>query len=149
MEREVRKVPANWTHPKNKALSGGSFENEAEDWDVQKIAWNAGIYFNKRTGKLKRKDPSVESLSFENWHGSRPKEEDYMPNWPISERTHYQLYETTTLGTPLSPPMPTIDSLARWLANNKKVSGVGEKSYDDWLGFICLNLYSEQLIKSR
>jgi len=149
MGQEVRRVPANWEHPENKALLSGSFEDEVEDWDVQKIVWEAGVYLNKRTGKLTKKDSSLESLSFEAWRCPRPKEEDYMPNWPISERTHYQLYENVTIipgmGVPISPPMPTIDSLAHWLADDR----VGKKSYNDWLGFICLNLFGEQIVKSR
>jgi hypothetical protein len=139
MGREVRKVPPTWEHPENKPLRGRSFEEDAEKWDIQKIAWDCGLYLSN--GELKRRDSSMPD-SFDDWDGKRPEKEDYMPNWPESERTHYQMYETTTLGTPISPPMPTIDSLAHWLAdNNASAAADFTCTYEEWLRFICLNLY--------
>ncbi len=34
-----------------------------------------------------------------------PDHRDYMPSWKPSECTHYQMYETTTEGTPISQPL--------------------------------------------
>ncbi|MEW8026304.1 MAG: hypothetical protein AB2806_00995 [Candidatus Thiodiazotropha sp.] len=57
-----------------------------------------------------------------------------MPNWKPGEATHYQMYETTTPGTPISPVMPSAQSLAHWLVEHQ-VSAFGEQtaSYDAWL----------------
>lgn len=60
-----------------------------------------------------------------------------MPEWIDTERTHWQLYETTTEGTPISPPMPTPEALARWLADTG-ASAFGDMTatYDQWLSTI-------------
>ncbi len=57
-----------------------------------------------------------------------------MPEWSVEERTHYQMYENTTEGTPLSPVMDSPESLAKWLVDNEANAGGGEKaSYKGWL----------------
>ncbi|MDB5236909.1 MAG: hypothetical protein JWL88_11 [Parcubacteria group bacterium] len=67
-----------------------------------------------------------------------PEESDrHMPNWPVSERTHYQMYETTTEGKPISPVCETPEELARWLADNKASAFAGmPANYDHWLSMI-------------
>ena len=85
MGREVRKVPENWIHPKDKN----------------------GKYI-----------PLLES--------------EYS-----REATHYQMYETTTKGTPISPVLKTPEKLAKWLADNNANGGSGIKlNYEDWLEVI-------------
>ena len=60
-----------------------------------------------------------------------------MPVWPEAERTHWQLYETTTAGTPLSPPMPTAEALAGWLACHHVEAAPGFKgTARQWLALI-------------
>ena len=61
----------------------------------------------------------------------------YMPNWPESERTHWQMYECTSEGTPISPVMDSPEELARWLADNNVPSFARHgASYEQWLGMI-------------
>lgn len=47
MSREVRRVPANWEHPKNErghiALFGGSFKESAANWDEEAAQWEKGF----------------------------------------------------------------------------------------------------------
>ena len=46
----------------------------------------------------------------------------------------YQMYETTTEGTPISPVMKTPEELARWLADNKaSACGSMTATYEEWL----------------
>lgn len=59
----------------------------------------------------------AEGYTIEEWCGPRPVPEDYMPDWQEEERTHLQMYESTTEGTPISPIMATKEELARWLAD--------------------------------
>jgi hypothetical protein len=60
-----------------------------------------------------------------------------MPDWPKEQRTHYQMYETTTEGTPISPVMDSPESLARWLVDNNAASfGPCTATYEQWLGTI-------------
>lgn len=57
-----------------------------------------------------------------------------MPHWKNGEATHYQMYETTTAGTPISPVMETPEKLARWLVNNNTLAfGHKTASYEAWL----------------
>lgn len=49
----------------------------------------------------------------------------------------WQLWETTSEGSPISPPMPTPEALARWLADNDASSfGYQTESYEKWLDLI-------------
>lgn len=113
MPYEVRKVPANWEHPKDekggfKELLGWSIEDDIADWD-----------------------PEDEE--------DYPKECDYMPNWPTNERTHFQMYFTVGNGIPMSPVMETQEALARWLADNSTPETAGCASgatYEQWLAMI-------------
>lgn len=120
MGREVRMVPANWQHPKDKSgkyipLFGHSFAREAANWDVESAKWNAG----------ERPDYP------------RPVESDYMPDWPREQRTHFQMYECTSEGTPISPVMETAEQLARWLVDNAASAFAGmTATYEQWLATI-------------
>ncbi|WP_454629580.1 hypothetical protein [Bradyrhizobium cenepequi] len=48
-----------------------------------------------------------------------PDPVSHMPAWPTEARTHWQLYEVTTEGTPVSPPCASARELAKWLADNR------------------------------
>lgn len=49
----------------------------------------------------------------------------------------YQLWETTSDGSPLSPAFKTPEELARWLAdNNASTFGRMTTTYENWLAFI-------------
>lgn len=113
MGREVRRVPADWKHPKD--VDGNPVPLlEGYSEDVTKFA----------------SDPDV-------FDAEAPCRERYMPEWPKEERTHYQMYENTSEGTPVSPPMETPESLARWLADNKASAWAGKPaSYEAWLATI-------------
>jgi hypothetical protein len=66
-----------------------------------------------------------------------PSKSDYMPDWPESKKTHLQMYETTSEGTPISPVMETPEELARWLTDNKASAfGNMTATYEQWLSTI-------------
>lgn len=77
-----------------------------------------------------------------NWkHPKDSKDFEYIPTYedemPQVDATHYQMYETCTEGTPISPPMETKEGLARWLADNNASSfGSMRATYDQWLSMI-------------
>lgn len=79
-------------------------------------------------------EDEYQHLSFADWNGPKPKPEDYMPDWAEAERTHYQMYETTTEETPLSPVMDSPEALARWLTDtNASAFGNLTTDYNTWL----------------
>lgn len=137
MGREVRRVPSDWQHPKEYNPNRGSSEfkplyerdwaSAAAEWDCDRAKWEAG----------ERPDYASDyarDYPFDQWEGRRPFSEDYMPNWPAEQRTHFMMYEDTTEGTPISPAFATPEELARWLVdNNASAFGGMTADYDHWL----------------
>ena len=140
MSREVRRVPADWQHPKGAdgryiPLFDGSFSKSAADWDEEAAQWAKGFKRDYPEG-WEAKD-SDDTETFEEWDGERPVESTYMPEWPEEERTHLQMYESTTEGTPVSPVMETPEELAHWLADNAaSACGGMTATYGQWLATI-------------
>lgn len=138
MGREVRMVPADWKHPTDgfyhdhtrryiSLYDGADFPDRLSDWEDGKAKWDAGDFPSYATEESKK-------MSYSEWAGERPSEDDYMPNWPQSERTHYMMYENTSEGSPISPGFETPEELARWLADTGASSfGSSTASYDSWL----------------
>lgn len=132
MGREVRRVPANWQHPKDERghyipLLDGSYWAKAREWRESEAAWRRGEVPEYATEK------DLE-MPYSKWAGSHPDESDYRPDWPDELRTHYQMYETVSEGTPLSPVFATPEELARWCADNGADAGCGATAtYEQWL----------------
>ena len=125
MGREVRKVPADWQHPINKhgdyqPMYDKSFQAATAEWKDGYAKWEAG----------------ERQSDCEYWEWSSPPTdpEYYRPAWPEELRTHFQIYETVSEGTPLSPPCATIEDLAQWYATNGDPV-YGRVSYESALAF--------------
>ncbi len=144
MSREVRRVPASWEHPKYGSgrlipLLGGSFGAKLQQYKEEACQWALGNQrsYNSKGPKFVPRDAETDGMTFEVWDGEIPNQEDYMPDWPEAECTHYQMYETTSEGTPISPVMETPEALARWLAdNNASAFADMGATYDQWLTMI-------------
>lgn len=64
---------------------------------------------------------------------ARAEYEAWAPTEPPTGEA-WQMWETTSEGSPISPPMPTPEALARWLADNgASTFGRDTASYDQWL----------------
>ena len=151
MGRELRMVPVDWQHPTQETAWGSSyrplyrpgFAQAAAEWDEEAAQWADG--FRRSYGGTEKWEPRDEThaRSYEDWAGARPRVEDYMPDWPAEQRTHFMMYEDTSEGTPISPAFETAEELARWLANTgASAFGGMTASYDAWLstikrGFAC------------
>lgn len=141
MGREVRRVPANWAHPYDmtehravlRPLLDGDLAKLQAEWDVASAKWQEGLCDDYHGGWEPR-GSSRDYETYEEWDGKRPVAEDYMPQWPESERTHYQMYETCSEGTPISPVCASPEELAHWLADNEaSACGSIGASYEGWL----------------
>lgn len=133
MGREVRMVPPDWQHPKNERgnfiplFDGAGFESAAKEWDEEAAKWMRGEFPDYADDENKK-------LPYDEWAGERPDADNYMPDWPQSDRTHYMMYETTSEGTPISPAFSTPEELARWLADTgASAFGGSTASYEGWL----------------
>ena len=116
MSRQVRRVPANWEHPKDER---GHYIPMHEHFPYNEAEVSEGL----RDGWLKDDPPN---------YGV-----PVMPQWSDEERTHWQMYEDVSEGTPISPPMPSAEELARWLYENKASAGAyATATYEQWLNMI-------------
>jgi hypothetical protein len=60
-----------------------------------------------------------------------------MPSWPEEARLAWQMYETTTAGTPLSPPCASAKELAKWLSVHHASAGPNLLATEgEWLAMI-------------
>jgi hypothetical protein len=138
MGREVRRVPANWRHPKDEGgdfipLFGQCYTEAAAAWDEGREKWAEGLITDYEGG-WESADGRNLRMTWEEWAGERPEPQDYFPDWPEDSRTHFQMYETTTEGTPISPVMASPESLARWLADTGASAFAGMTApYESWL----------------
>ena len=138
MGREIRRVPKDWNHPKNERgkyipLLGRAFSERLERWDEGEKMWKKGLRDNCKDGWIPIEAEYI-GQSFSDWDGDRPVKKDYMPEWNESQKTHIQMYEDCTEGTPISPVMATPEELARWLAdNNASAFGDQTATYEQWV----------------
>lgn len=156
MGREVRRVTATWEHPKDengnyKPLLGYSFSKQLKDWKEEFEQWNKGFrknWYDENPWKPKEKDEL--EMTFEEWSGSEPLIEDYMPDWKEEEKTHIQMYEDTSEGTPISPVFDNAEDLARWLADNNSNSfGSSTATYEQWLHTINLGFAPSMIMDNN
>ena len=149
--REFRRVPKDWQHPRytvddapdvgavgqHKPLRDGrELARDLQEWDEAAAQWERGFV---RAATLPheevRWEPRDEDASgtYAEWDGDRPDPNDYTPNWPESERTHWMMYHSSS-GTPASPAFESIEPLARWLANHREGNLPDAMlSYEQWL----------------
>lgn len=121
MSRELRMVPKDWEHPKRE---DGRYTPLFDGYRAALQGFEDAI---KEKGLADAID----------YYGGGPMSEDYMPDWPDAERTHYMMYETTSEGTPISPAFETPEELARWLADNEASAFSNDTAtYEQWLRMI-------------
>ena len=130
MWREVRRVPANWQHPKRiskyrwteeyQPCRQRSLKEAIKDYYTDLKKWYKDYFDfveNGKTVKYERKTYSFKIGNFLDriWDEppSPPDPKYYMPEW---ER--FQLFEDVSEWTPLSPAFETAEELVDWLCNN-------------------------------
>lgn len=130
MGREVRRVPPNWEHPRDERgdfqpMHDKSFAEAARRWKAGLAEWESGA------DPARADHPDREWWE---WESNPPDRKYYRPEWRDEERTHYQMYEDVSEGTPISPVFATAEELAHWLADNKANAGAGRTAtYEQWL----------------
>ena len=104
MGREIRMVPKDWQHPEEdngnyKPLFDETFEEAAKEWK------NAFMDYEK--------NPESDCEYWE-WNGGPPERDWYRLEYK-GEANCFQMYETVSEGTPVSPVFETKEQLAAWL----------------------------------
>jgi hypothetical protein len=120
MGREIRRVPPNWQHPKSEeypdrdqAMYDRRFDDAAAEWREGLRKWEAG----EDDAREEYKNDDGTYQEYWEWHGNPPERAYYRP-WRDEEATWYQLWQTVSEGTPVSPPFATKEELAEYLAKN-------------------------------
>jgi hypothetical protein len=114
--REVRPVPLDWQHPQE----GGTYSDGSPRYRplysradyLHHLEHNAGCELED----LMDIDPA-----------------DYMPAMNEGTQYGYQLYETTTEGTPVSPVFPSLEELAAWCEDGATVFADRKWTREQWL----------------
>lgn len=122
MGREIRRVPSDWIHPKQtrriwtgqdyetvetsyyRPLYDKDYETAAQEWIAEFDQWRAGTH------------PHQSDDCRYYWeYANTPDEETHRSRkWTDEQATHYQIYETVSEGTPVSPVFATLDELVEW-----------------------------------
>ena len=110
MGREIRRVPLGWEHPKDDdgdflPCHDHDFRSAMTKWFEDWKAWDAGTHPD-------RKDRNYDFWEWE----SIPDPETSRPVFD-SDPTCYQIYETVTEGTPVSPVFESLVILVQWLVD--------------------------------
>ncbi len=121
MGREIRKVPNSWEHPKNdngcyKPLYDKSATEDFKLWLEEYEEFKKTEL--ERVAKDYKYDVNDPYSAFCDWHGPPPNYEYCRPNWDEATATWWQVYETVSEGTPVSPPFETADELIEYLVEN-------------------------------
>ena len=125
MGRELRKVPANWQHPKDERgkyipMFKEFYGDVLDTWIKQHYQWLDGTHKDL----IKKPELKKEIPFFALWDGDAPNIENYQKvKYCDEELTHIQLYETTSEGTPISPVFAKEDfeSLCEWAETNATI----------------------------
>lgn len=126
MGREIRMVPPNWQHPKYTQESAGwefrsridsympmfdrTFAEACREWKKEFAKWEAG----ERPDYCDDEDSKLE---YWEWSGE-PPDRKYYRAYEDSEATWFQVYETVSEGTPVTPPFATREELVEYLIAN-------------------------------
>lgn len=114
MSREIRRVPKGWEHPKDEhgdyiPLYDADYQTTAQEWLEACIAWSKGEHPDQK------KHPSVSEYKYYwEYDNPPPDPKSYRPKWDEGP-TCYQIYETVTEGTPVSPVFESDEELVAWL----------------------------------
>lgn len=118
MGREIRSVTPDWEHPKDDRgkyipMFNQDYKSAADGWIDSFKDWLEGKYPDQVSGLAKDGD------YFWDWAGNPPDRESYRErSWTEKEATHFQMYETVSEGTPVSPVFATLQELAEYLIAN-------------------------------
>lgn len=124
MGREVRRVPANWEHPKKKPKNdpynhGGYQPQFQQDWQDAMADWLERLD-EIRTNGVSEQEKEYYPRGLADWlqDDGRPPHPDYYSDYGGRECTWFQVYETVSEGTPVTPAFATKEELISYLAEN-------------------------------
>lgn len=129
MGREIRRVVPNWEHPKREFIGPREDDYQPMYDRCWEDAFEEFLDYYKKHGTKDTLD----------YFGSPPDPQYHRPKW-TEDGSWYQVYETVTEGTPVSPPFETKEELVKYLSENgdfwAQRRGSALMSYDKALEFV-------------
>jgi hypothetical protein len=130
MGREIRRVPPHWEHPRYTSdnarnsrdvgrfmsMADQDYETAAREWLEECDLWRAGTH-KAQSGKYCSK------LRFYWEYAGGPPDEDHCRPAFTAKPTWYQVYETVSEGSPVTPPFATEDELIEYLVTVGEMAG--------------------------
>lgn len=117
MGRELRMVPPNWNHPVVTRSYGNedfqpmfdrNYKDACDEWKEGFAKWEAG-----------ERPEWYTSTDSEYWeYAGNPPEREYYRPWNDEDATWFQVWETVSEGTPVTPPFATKEELIEYLVAN-------------------------------
>lgn len=137
MGRQLRRVPANWEHPKKDDGSYQPLHNEfygdaLNEWMKEHKQWEDDTHPDLKEDLERKKEHPF----FAMWDGNPPDVEYYhTKKYEPNELTHIQLYENTSEGTPVSPVFKAseLEKLCEWAAENATTFADFKASKEEWM----------------
>ena len=115
--REVRPVPLDWQHPEEPGTYSDGSPRYRPLHSRADLRYKVKFYAdNPQYADEWEYDPA-----------------DFMPEIPEGTPLGYQLYETTTEGTPVSPVFPSLQELAAWFGDSATVFASHKWTREQWL----------------
>lgn len=119
-------VPPNWEHPKKEKynyitgqsemryqpMHDHSYTQSMDEWIEGYLQWKKGEHPDQLSGLASGHE------KYADWAGNPPDADDYHPEWKDEERIWFQVYETVSEGTPVTPPFATREELVEYLVAN-------------------------------
>lgn len=118
MGREIRRVPPNWEHPQDKhghhiPLHDTDIETAGREWLDNCIAWENGTHQDF----VERPELKIKYPFYWMWSGDPPDPKYRRPKFEV-EPTWFQVYETVSEGTPVTPAFATKEELIDYLVEH-------------------------------
>lgn len=117
MGREIRRVPPNWVHPKmdhyGREVDQPMFDKE---FDAAFADW-LSEFDAMRRGEMTDIDRECYPRGLADWlQDNHAPDPAYYRPWKDGEGTWFQVWETVSEGTPVTPPFATPAELVNYLA---------------------------------
>lgn len=122
MGRELRLVPPNWRHPQVKHEYSGEMRDQPmfdENFDDVFAAWL--VEFDRiRSDDLTDNERGYWPRRLADWlrDAGAPPDPAYYRPWRDDEATWFQVWQTVSEGSPVTPPFETKEELVEYLVEN-------------------------------
>lgn len=129
MGREIRMVPPNWQHPKDERghaqpMHNSNIHDRFADWleNFDRIRRGELTDLERECYADPKEHPEGPLLAWLNDEGYIPDPKYFVP-WKPEEATWFQMWETVSEGTPVTPAFATKAELVDWLVEKGESYG--------------------------